>query len=122
MVVLLVGSIIAFVPLPSSMVVEGVVWLPEHAHVRAASDGKVDTVWVRSGQRVDAVGAGALRGFVGLALVGWLMVLDHRRAREVALAGDVGTLAPGEPPTDGPATEATVDSEPEPLSKSSSSA
>ncbi|MES2091263.1 MAG: biotin/lipoyl-binding protein, partial [Pseudomonadota bacterium] len=53
-VVLLVGSIIAFVPLPSSMVVEGLVWLPEHAQVRAASDGQVDTVWVRSGQRVVA--------------------------------------------------------------------
>lgn len=52
--VLFVGACIALVPLPSSMVVEGVVWLPEHAQVRAASDGQVETVWVRSGQRVVA--------------------------------------------------------------------
>lgn len=48
------GAIVSFVPVPSSLVVEGLVWLPEHAQVRAASDGQVDTVWVRSGQRVSA--------------------------------------------------------------------
>ena len=48
------GCLAAFVPVPSSIVVEGLVWLPEHAQVRAASDGVVDTVWVRSGQRVVA--------------------------------------------------------------------
>lgn len=47
------AAFMAFVPLPSSMVVEGLVWLPEHAQVRAASDGQIDTVWVRSGQRVE---------------------------------------------------------------------
>ncbi len=44
----------AWVPVPSSILVEGLVWLPEHAQIRAASDGQVDTVWVRSGQRVNA--------------------------------------------------------------------
>lgn len=48
------GAVVSFVPVPSSLVVEGLVWLPEHAQVRAASDGEVDTVWVRSGQRVNA--------------------------------------------------------------------
>lgn len=47
-------AVAALVPMPSSMVVEGLVWLPDHAQVRAASDGQVDTVWVRSGQRVNA--------------------------------------------------------------------
>jgi putative peptide zinc metalloprotease protein len=47
-------GVVVFVPVPSSMVVEGLVWLPEHAQVRAASDGEVDTVWVRSGQHVEA--------------------------------------------------------------------
>jgi putative peptide zinc metalloprotease protein len=47
-------GVVTLVPVPSSMVVEGLVWLPEHAQIRAASDGVVDTVWVRSGQHVDA--------------------------------------------------------------------
>ncbi|RZI84406.1 MAG: PqqD family peptide modification chaperone [Rubrivivax sp.] len=51
-VALALAGLVAFVPLPSSMVIEGLVWLPEHAQVRAASDGEVDTVWVRSGQHV----------------------------------------------------------------------
>lgn len=51
---LCVAAVVAFVPVPSSLVVEGLVWLPEHAQVRAASNGQVDTVWVRSGQRVSA--------------------------------------------------------------------
>ena len=53
-VVLCLAAMVALVPLPSSMVVEGLVWLPEDAQVRAASDGQVATVWVRSGQRVVA--------------------------------------------------------------------
>jgi putative peptide zinc metalloprotease protein len=48
------GAVVAFVPVPSSMVVEGLVWLPEHAQIRAASDGQVETVWLRSGQHVEA--------------------------------------------------------------------
>jgi putative peptide zinc metalloprotease protein len=36
------------IPVPSSQVVEGMVWLPDDALVRAAADGEVETVWVRS--------------------------------------------------------------------------
>ena len=39
-------------PLPSSLVVDGVVWLPDDAKVRAAIDGRVETVWVRPDQPV----------------------------------------------------------------------
>jgi putative peptide zinc metalloprotease protein len=44
----------AFVPLPASVVVEGLVWLPEHAQVRAASDGEIESLLVRSGTHVQA--------------------------------------------------------------------
>jgi putative peptide zinc metalloprotease protein len=50
MVVSAVG-LIAWVPVPASMVMEGVVWLPDEAQVRAPVDGQVDTVWV-SGEQV----------------------------------------------------------------------
>lgn len=43
---------VAWVPVPHSMVVEGVVWLPDDAQVRASTDGEVETVWVRSQQHV----------------------------------------------------------------------
>jgi len=45
---------LTLVPLPGSVVLEGVVWLPEHAQIRAASDGEVEEVRVRSGQPVKA--------------------------------------------------------------------
>lgn len=41
------------VPLPSSLVVEGMVWLPDDALVRAAADGEVETVWARSDTPVE---------------------------------------------------------------------
>lgn len=47
-------AVLALVPWPSSLVVEGVVWLPEQAQVRAGSDADVDTQLVRSGQHVQA--------------------------------------------------------------------
>jgi putative peptide zinc metalloprotease protein len=47
----LIGAL-ACVPLPASMVAEGVVWLPENAQVRASTDGEVETVWVQSQQKV----------------------------------------------------------------------
>jgi putative peptide zinc metalloprotease protein len=46
-------SLIVWVPVPSSLVVEGVVWLPDDAQVRASTDGEVESVWVRSQQQVD---------------------------------------------------------------------
>lgn len=35
---------VLFVPIPSSTYAEGIVWLPEHAHVRAGSDGFVQRI------------------------------------------------------------------------------
>jgi putative peptide zinc metalloprotease protein len=40
------------VPLPSSLVAQGIVWLPDDAQVRASSDGEVDGLLVRPDQRV----------------------------------------------------------------------
>ncbi|MGQ0599086.1 PqqD family peptide modification chaperone [Aquabacterium sp.] len=45
-------ALLALVPLPSSVVADGVVWLPPDAQVRATSDAEVEAVLVRSGQRV----------------------------------------------------------------------
>ena len=41
------------VPLPSSLVAEGTVWLPDDALVRAAADGEIETVWVHSESAVE---------------------------------------------------------------------
>ena len=41
------------VPVPSSLVAEGMVWLPDHAQVRATVDGQVETLWVREQQHVE---------------------------------------------------------------------
>jgi putative peptide zinc metalloprotease protein len=41
------------VPLPSSLVAQGIVWLPDDAQVRATSDGEVDGLLVRPDQRVE---------------------------------------------------------------------
>lgn len=43
---------LVLVPIPSSLVIEGVVWLPDDAQVRATVDGQVDTLWVRGEQVV----------------------------------------------------------------------
>lgn len=51
---LVVTVALTWLPLPSSMVVEGAVWLPEDAQVRASTDGEVETVWVRSQRTVEA--------------------------------------------------------------------
>ncbi len=45
---------LTLVPVPSTLVVEGVVWLPDDALVRASADGEVEAVWVRSEQGVEA--------------------------------------------------------------------
>ena len=50
--VLGVVAILAFVPVPSFIIADGVVWLPPDAQVRAATDGEVAAVMVQSGQRV----------------------------------------------------------------------
>lgn len=42
------AAAVMLVPVPSSLVVEGMVWLPDDALVRAAADGEVETVWARS--------------------------------------------------------------------------
>lgn len=47
-----IGSAVWLVPVPGSMVVEGVVWLPDDAQVRASADGEVEALWVRSQQPV----------------------------------------------------------------------
>lgn len=50
--VLLLGAVVAGVPLPSWTRTEGVAMVPEHGHVRAATDGFVKQVLVASGQPV----------------------------------------------------------------------
>ena len=45
-------GLIGWVPLPASVVMEGVVWLPDEAQVRAPVDGQVDTLWVSGEQTV----------------------------------------------------------------------
>ena len=42
------------VPLPHHTVAPGIVWLPEHAHVRAGTDGFVRSLFARDGDRVEA--------------------------------------------------------------------
>src|SRR5262249_26547306 len=49
-------ALISLVPAPHRIRSEGVVWLPEEAHVRAGADGFVREVLVRPGTHVD-VGA-----------------------------------------------------------------
>lgn len=39
---------LAWVPVPSSTVLQGVVWLPEDAQVRAGIDGEIEAVWVKA--------------------------------------------------------------------------
>jgi putative peptide zinc metalloprotease protein len=47
-------GLLTFLPLPSFIVADGVVWLPPDAQVRAGTDGEVDAVLVQSGHRVHA--------------------------------------------------------------------
>lgn len=46
--------LIGFVPLPASVAADGVVWLPEHAMLRAETDGFVREFLVRDGERVES--------------------------------------------------------------------
>lgn len=46
--------LLAVVPVPASIVADGVVWLPPDAQIRATTDAEVEAVLVRSGQRVQA--------------------------------------------------------------------
>ena len=47
-------ALLGLLPLPFSSVVQGVVWLPEHAQVRAETDGFVEQIHVRDGEPVRA--------------------------------------------------------------------
>ena len=47
-------ALLGIVPLPFASVVQGVVWLPEQARVRAETDGFVQSIHVRDGQSVRA--------------------------------------------------------------------
>lgn len=49
-----VNAVIFFIPVPLSTVTEGVVWMPEKSHVRAAADGFVDSVLVEQGEHVNS--------------------------------------------------------------------
>jgi len=49
-----VNAVIFFIPVPLSTVTEGVVWMPEKSHVRAAADGFVDSVLVAQGEHVNS--------------------------------------------------------------------
>lgn len=49
---LAVLAALAWVPMPASVLVDGVVWLPADAEVRASTDGEVEALLVRSGQLV----------------------------------------------------------------------
>lgn len=51
-VVVVLAALLMWVPVPSAVVAEGVVWLPDQAQVRATVDGQVDTLWVREQQDV----------------------------------------------------------------------
>ncbi|UCH49650.1 MAG: efflux RND transporter periplasmic adaptor subunit [Betaproteobacteria bacterium] len=42
------------VPLPHHTIAPGIVWLPEHAHVRAGTDGFIRVLTARDGERVEA--------------------------------------------------------------------
>lgn len=59
-VVALFGVFVTSVPVSSSMVVEGLVWLPDDAQVRASSDGEVGALLVRADEVV-AKGAALMR-------------------------------------------------------------
>jgi putative peptide zinc metalloprotease protein len=45
-------ALVSFMPVPLSTRAEGVIWIPEHAFVRAGADGFVDWLEVASGSRV----------------------------------------------------------------------
>ncbi len=47
-------ALVGLLPLPFSSVVQGVVWLPEHARVRAETEGFVDEIRVADGEAVRA--------------------------------------------------------------------
>jgi len=47
-----VTAVIFMIPVPLNTVAEGVVWMPEKSHVRAAADGFVDSVIVQQGEHV----------------------------------------------------------------------
>ncbi len=47
-------ALVGLLPLPFSSVVQGVVWLPEHARVRAETEGFVDQIRVADGEAVRA--------------------------------------------------------------------
>jgi putative peptide zinc metalloprotease protein len=47
-------ALLAWLPVPTAIVAEGVVWLPPDAQIRATTDGEVEALLVRSGQLVQA--------------------------------------------------------------------
>lgn len=50
---LMLTLVLLLVPVPSAVVAEGLVWMPEHSQVRATVDGQIETVLVRTQQRVE---------------------------------------------------------------------
>ncbi|WP_156373293.1 biotin/lipoyl-binding protein [Pseudorhodoferax sp. Leaf267] len=70
-------ALLAWLPVPFTSVAQGVVWLPEHAQIRAGTEGFVVRLAATDGQRVQA---GAL-----------IAVLqdEHLVARRASLAGDL---------------------------------
>ena len=46
------GAVVFWIPVPLSTRAEGVIWVPEQAHVRAGTDGFVETLKVAPGARV----------------------------------------------------------------------
>lgn len=46
--------VLATVPWPNATEAEGIVWLPEHARIRAGGDGFIEKILLRDGQRVEA--------------------------------------------------------------------
>ena len=49
----LVVSILFLIPMPLNTMAEGVVWMPEHSYVRAGSNGFIEHVLVKDGERVN---------------------------------------------------------------------
>lgn len=67
-------AVLFALPLPSSTVASGVVWLPDQAHVRTASASQVQAVLARTGQAV-------ARGEVLAHTVEPALLAQHRRLR-----------------------------------------
>jgi putative peptide zinc metalloprotease protein len=52
LLVALIAGLLGWVPLPLRTLAEGVIWIPEHAHVRAGADGLVEQIVAQPGAQV----------------------------------------------------------------------